>query len=100
MTVYKREIAALASLVRNDICFSNDFYAVALLYYIVIAREHRDRGNPRMGVYRNGFATTFVFYINIIRLPYFVMLSLRGNIVTVAISRQGRYRRKFISTLQ
>lgn len=49
MTVYKREIAALASLVRNDICFSNDFYAVALLYYIVIAREHRDRGNPPAG---------------------------------------------------
>ena len=45
MTVYKRDIAALASLVRNDIYFLMTF----------------------------------------MRLPYFVMLSLRGYIVTVAI---------------
>ena len=55
MTVYKREIAALASLVRNDIYFSNDFYAIALLYYIVIAREHRDRGNPPAGGIPSGY---------------------------------------------
>lgn len=36
---------------------------------------------------------TFVFQMTFMRLPYFIILSLRGNIVTVAIPRQGEFPR-------